>query len=229
MPDETVTNSWDNEETGLLDDYTGTIVEAWFGVDANYNPDATLLFWKFKVDDPPSDLPDGETTERFPVGKGWQSFDGGDTIEDPERPGRVTLHAQSTYRRVIRTCLEEFGMGTILENRGSALNASVWQGLKFHMARKEFDYGGEIGKKSRVYPAEFLGVEGEAAPAAAPATNGSAAVDEELLAELKRVRADASDFPSFVDAAMELPGVVSNGNLVRSLASQDGLWTELAD
>lgn len=143
-----MTDSW-TTELSSFDDYVGTVEDAWFGIDPNYNEEAVLLHWEISSTDF-----ENARVEKFPVGKGWTVEDGG---KSASHFAGKRFHSQSTYGKIIDRAVSEFGLAETLRARGLATQADVWTGLTFHFHREEFDYGGEIGKRSRVMPIEFLG------------------------------------------------------------------------
>ncbi len=64
-------------ESGLLTNYEGTIVDAWFGTDPNYNPDTRMLMLKMTTDAP--EKPEHE--ERYNLPPDWETWDSGKTVE----------------------------------------------------------------------------------------------------------------------------------------------------
>lgn len=224
----TLDESWETE-TGLLDEYTGTIVRSWFATDARYNDGNTImLHWEIQTSDP--EFP--EVTEKFPCGGGWDSRDGGATIVHEQ--GKTKFNQNSIYGRIVKSVTDADGQLhdgiTVIKQRGRPTSADIWTGLTFEFKRTEFNYGGEIGKKSRVMPVKFLGEgtqislptsngNGNAAAAApAPAPSAPAVEVDDVTAAKLRAAAKASDtHQAFLDAAMAIDGVVSNDDLMASV------------
>lgn len=228
MVDEvTLDEAWETE-SGLLEQYVGTITRSWFATDARYNDGNTMmLHWEIATNDP--DIP--EVTEKFPIGGGWDSSDGGATVVHEK--GKQKFNNSSIYGKIVKRVNDGDGVLhdvlPVLKQRGRPTQANIWDGLTFEFKREEFDYGGEIGKKARVMPVKFLGENAQAplatatpaaasAPAAsAPAPAPAAAsddVDPVVAAKLRQAARNAGSHQAFLDAAMEIDGVTTNEALL---------------
>lgn len=227
----TVDEAWDTE-TGLLDDYVGTVKRSWFATDARYmDGNVILLHWEIATTDPEHP----EVTEKFPVGSGWDSSDGGATVVHEK--GKQKFNVQSIYGKIVKQVTADDGtlhaVLPFLKKRGRPTQANVWEGLTFHFKAQDFNYGGDIGTKTRVMPQEFLG---EGAQPEIPGTNGTAApgthatpaaapaaetatvdADPVVVARLRKAATEATDHQAFLDAAMEIDGVTTNDALMASL------------
>lgn len=261
----TTTDEFDpwSTETGLVTDYEGTVVDAWFGTDAKVGGRTTLIaFWKVNTNDP--DNP--EVEERWSMGPDWASYDGGSSAEHP-KGDRKRFNKNSQYGHLIDKAIE-CGAGEALAATGlTPRSADVWKGTKWYMEAESKDYnfkndkGEEVkGTSSRNYPSKFLGVgdvtapatpsatasPAEASTAAPPATatagstpsptppeTPSAAAGDPLsrldatVASQARLLAKAKTYSEWVDAMMELPGVVQDNDLIMSIADESGLYTTL--
>lgn len=221
----TLDESWETE-SGLLDQYQGTIRRSWFATDARYQDgNVILLHWEVDTNDP--DVP--EVTEKFPVGSGWDSADGGDTVVHEK--GKAKFNKNSIYGKIVDRATKPEGSlhdaFPVLKGRGRPTQANIWDGLTFDFKREEFDYGSDIGVKSRVMPVKFLGENAqpslatstEAKPAAAPAQEAAPAaeVDAKTSALLRNAAKAADTHTAFLDAAMEIDGVVTNDALLATL------------
>lgn len=228
----------DNFETGLLDDFDFTIERAWFAVDSRYNNGETVLLqWEGKTDD--ADTP--ETHVWFPLGKGWSSEDGGKTIvHDSGKPDKYFVKT-SLMAKLIARVVDDFGLGDLLETRGDPFTASVWPGLTFHMKSETIDFGGGgIEARPKVFPQKFVGVVDEAGTkpkaAAKPAAKSGGASALLAAAAAKKAAASAAplsltdqvkaamaphkandDFASAQQAALELPGVAEDEEIINRL------------
>lgn len=224
MVDEaTLDESWETE-TGLLDSYDGTIQRAWFATDARYNDgNSIMLHWEIATNDP--DVT--ETVEKFPVGGGWDSPDGGATVVNEK--GKQKFNKASIYGKIVERVQAPDGSlhdaFPVVKSRGRAQQASVWEGLTFHFEREEFDYGGEIGKRSRTMPVAFLGENAQASlSTSAPATTATAVaaapeaatadVDPVVAAKLRNAAKESDSHTAFLDAAMAIDGVTTNDALL---------------
>ena len=149
----TVNNPW-STELGGFDDYVGTVTEAWFGFDVNYNPEALLLHMSIKSDDL-----EQERVERFSVGKGWTTEDSGNTAVHTSGNPTKKFHAKSAYGMFIDRVVKDDafkGLLAVLQERGAPTTAAVWNGLTFHFRKESIDYGTEIGVKSKLLPCEWI-------------------------------------------------------------------------
>jgi hypothetical protein len=131
-------------ETGLLTDYEGEVIEAWFTTDPKYNDGKTLLFvMKMKTDD--ADNPEWE--ERYGCGPDWGSYDGGETAEHPKGDTK-RFNKNSQYGHLIDKALE-CGAGEALASRGTPRSAKVWVGTKwfFEAETKEVNFKDAQGEQ----------------------------------------------------------------------------------
>lgn len=210
-------------DSGLKDDWDGTITEAEFEQGQRGN-------WQLKLHVAADDQDDQEFI--YSVGgkdKGWSSFDGGETIQGPSAKAR--FHVKSGIQKFIDAAMktdasEELKQRSknLYDSRGP-FHAALWVGLKFH-----WDVVEEDGQRSdsegvwhdekvqAVRPTRFLGA-GTAAtstsssgPAtttngtAAASSNGSTATDSISEADLKtltRLAKMHDDHGEFVDAVMD--------------------------
>ncbi len=225
---------WSTEfETGLIDDFDFTIERSFFAPDSRYmDGSQVLLQWEGKTDNP--DLP--ETHLWFSVGKGWESTDGGKTIgHDSGRDGKY-FNRSTQIAKLIARCIDDFEIGDLLESRGTAFEAKVWEGLKFHIKSESIDYGGDIGTKSKQYPNRFLGVVGETqtkangkgktdARAKLEALKGGKGVTDLRSKVISTLQA-APDFSTGQTAALNIDGVSDDEEILAGLIDESGLWAE---
>lgn len=240
---------WSTEfETGLLDDFDLTITRSWFATDQKYNNgETTLLQWEGKTDS--IDVP--ETHIWFPLGKGWSSKDGGKTIvHDSGKEGKYFVNT-SLIAKLIKRCVDEFGLGEVLASRGGPFESAPWQGLTFHLKSEVMDFGGGgFEAKPKVFPNRFVGVAANgsgpapgqvaAAPAAvtgaaallaaaaakkAAASNGAPSLEDQIIAAMKPHKANG-DFASAQAAAIQLEGVATDEELVNQLLDESGFYAK---
>lgn len=227
--DITIDESYDTT-SGLLDEFDGEVQRAWFATDARYNDGKSImLHLEIKTTDP--DVP--EVTEKFPVGTGWDSTDGGATIVHEK--GKTQFNSSSIYGKILDLVKKDGGILhdvlPVLKSRGPSTNAAIWVGLTFHFKKTEFNYGAEIGAKSRVIPVKFLGEGAQpslpttaaTAPAAtevaAPAASAVEA-DPVVLAKLRSAAKDSPTHQAFLDAAIAVDGVLTNDALMAALVDE---------
>lgn len=249
-----MSSRWTQEgETGLLDDFDLTITNAFFAPDSRYNNgETTLLQWEGTTDN--ADVP--ETNVFFPTGKGWESPDGGKTLEhDSGKEGKWFVKTSLIFRLFQRCTLPVadggFGIADLLEERGDPLQAAVWIGMIFHMKREKIEFQGLENVNEKMFPNKYLGIVGVAsAPAAAaPAAAAPAAPAGETnaakLARIKAEKAAAADgggsslkdqvmtvlnkhtvWDDAQTEALDIPGVMEDDELIGVLMDEQGLWAQ---
>ena len=238
-------NDW-GTESGLTENYVLTVEDAYFTTDARYNSGESLLLkWKGHAVDADSGEPvlfgrdeDEEEVEvSFPVGKNWDTNDGGKTAESSA--GRGKFNQNSRYGKVINRSLAKkgdggFDIGHILQDRGRPQQADVWKGLKFLMKYEETNYGGDIGVKSALMPVKFMGEADGAAggssatPAATGETTGAAASssNKALVARLTKLAKESESHSAFVDKALDIEGVADDSDLLESVVEETKFYSE---
>lgn len=163
-------------DSGFFTDYEGTVTDAYFGV-TEKKPDDWNLFLEMKTDSP--DRP--EHLERYKLGQGWSSSDGGATVSNDQ--GRRKFHKRySDYAKWIDAAvplLVRAGVAEEFSARGPSTSASVWVGTRWQIeeqvekqqrwdtnAKKLMvdDKGDPVFWESHVnVPVAFLGMAGDAA------------------------------------------------------------------
>lgn len=216
-------------DSGLKDDYDGTITTAEFEQSERGN-------WQLRL---VVSADDGEEVPYlYSVGgkdKGWQSFDGGETIQSPSAKSR--FHVNSAMQKLIDRVMAIPEASEVLRERSATtfdhrgpFHAALWLGLRFHWdvvtekqnRPKEGTDEWEERDVQVSRPTRFLGeakgkVSGSTGTAnststpASPSTNGNTSTDitEEDLKLLTRLAATNETYEEFVDAAMDATG--SNG------------------
>lgn len=228
-------------ESGLLENFIITVEESYFTTDARYNSGETLLLrWKGHAVDADTgeqvlfgkdeDEEVGEVS--FPCGGGWLTNDGGETAEHDSGRAKKGFNKNSAYGKVIDRALGDFNLGQVLMDRGRPQEAKVWVGLKFLMKYEETDYGGEIGKRSRLMPVSFEGEAdgGAAVPstAAAPTTETANVPSNQVLEDqVKAIAAASSTHSEFLDKALEVEGVSDDPVLLERVVDEAGLYAEV--
>jgi hypothetical protein len=228
MPED---SSWQTT-TGLLDDFEYSITDAWFARSAEIkNGEQLVLFLKGDTDNDA----EPEFEAHITCGPGWDTHDGGKSASHESRKERG-FNKQTNYGQFIDRIVE-LGLADVLQARGKATEAKVWVGLKFHMKQKEFktQIKGEDITYYRLLPEAFLGEVAEGAKSgevAAPvatgaATNGAAsngAGAKVLLAKLKAEAKKHDTHEAFVDAAMEIPGVTDDDDLLNQVIDEAAIY-----
>lgn len=163
--------------SGFIDDVDIEVLDAFFAFDPEYNNGQTL---RLSLDVMTDDEDFGEmgrgVLRPYPCGDGWTAEDKG-AVAVREDGAQKTFNRNASIAKLVSAMMDCDGVEDVLrsEGRGDPRKASTYIGLKFHMKNKEFDYGGEIGKRDLLLPVEFLGVSGGPAPRAAGAVKKAAA------------------------------------------------------
>lgn len=214
-------------EDGLLGAYTGTIEDSWFATDLKYmNGDVPLLHWNvvdIKAPDA-EEVPD-EIVEKYSVGSNWEIVDRSHVEHTSGNPKRK-FNKQSKYGRIIDVVVKgregafKGLLDIIGERGGDPRDATVWAGLRFDFERVTVNYGGDIGERSFILPAKFVGKDGEGKTAA-----GTEAVDKDVvLAGLTAAASAAGSYEEFVGKAFQVDGLTEFDDLVEQVSSPDGFY-----
>jgi len=191
--------------SGLIDDFDGTITEAYFGTDAAYNDgDTVLLILEISTDDP--DRP--SITEKLSTGTGWViENQGANLVSENGKPRK--FNKNSRVGLVLAAALQA-GAGDIMRSKGSPMDAATWTGLGFHWDRKSIEgFNGE--KKDVLLPTAVLGDSATTSSAPVVASGG---VDAGTRAKLTVLAKKSDSYDAFVEAALEMDGVAANSDAV---------------
>jgi hypothetical protein len=245
-------SKWDKEgESGLLDNYLLTITRSWFGTSDKYmNGERLLLNWEGTTDQ--LDFPTQHVW--YSVGAGWVTEDGGESCVHESGPEKY-FQKTSQYMKIITRCRENEGgaFDGIMDilREGDPMIASTWEGLTFRMVAEEQPAIKGEPVKPKVMPVGYEPDGAAAAPKAAvkpivAGTKGETAA-QKLIRERKAAKAAAEagdadggslkdqvvsllkthdDFEVGQAAALELPGVMDDDDLIASLMDEEGLWAE---
>lgn len=193
--------SWETE-SGLPDDFEGTIVAAKFDRPASYaSGEAEVLVLSL-------DTALRQLDTFVSIGSGWSIKDDGQRVEHAEGKG---FQESSVYGRMINRCAKELGMLDLLQARGEDTNAGVWVGLKFHWKQEKQEFGPTVGEKEHLMPVAFLGeveITEEQAKGAEPKEEtppaADAAAEKKALLKLKKVAKAADDVGTFQEEAIDV-------------------------
>lgn len=240
MVDNDYTDDW-GTDSGLVTDFVLRVDEAFFATDARYNGGETLLLnFKGKTDKPIGQDGENEYTVSYPCGSGWVSNDGGESAVSEK--GASKFNNQSIMGKIVTSVMTPKSEGgldimNLLKSRGRPTQAKTWKGLTFRFETVEFNYGGEIGKKERVMPVEFIGENvdpatgvagaagagaGAATATATEGTTGAGALEARLRAMAKTTDTHAA----FVDKALEIPEVSADSALLERVVDENALYAE---
>lgn len=148
--------------TGLPDKIDVEILESWFEFDPQYQDGQQLLI-KFNVRSNDEEWGEaGLGTLMYSTGAGWSAEERGAVAVRDDGNTTKGFNNSSAYALFFRDALDCDGAENVLrsENRGDPRRAAMWVGTSWHLDRKEKDYGGTIGKISRLLPTSFLGENG---------------------------------------------------------------------
>lgn len=205
MTDATNTIDPWSTETGLVSDYEGTVVDAWFGTDPKVGGGLTLIaHWKLATDSPENP----EVEERWTCGPDWASYDGGETAEHPKGPDK-RFNKNSQYGHLIDKIVD-LGAGGTLAERGTPRTAKVFVGTKWYMEAEVKPYSFKdkddptkiiSGESSRNYPTKFLGVGDVTVPATQSPSPTAGATPSAPSTVVPTAEATASPSPAPAPAA----------------------------
>ena len=240
--------------TGLLESYTGKIVDAQFGFKPDYqNGQALLLMVDINTGDP--EIGEGGiVSEQYPVGKGWDSTDGGKTAVHESGQDKNFNNA-SGIGLLLNSIIDAGGLGVLQATGCTPNQAACWVGGTYVFERKEFS-GTMQDKTQRTWhrmlvtdvvaggavtaapapaasmpaptpvpaPAAAAPAATQAAPAAPAATDGPE-LPPVLKAKLKALAVAADTHDAFIEAAFgQVPEVMSDPALEAAVAN--AAWYE---
>lgn len=227
---------------GFADDFDAVVVEAHFAPDATYNNgQTTLLHLQLMSNDP--DV--GEQHIMYPLGTGWNSYDGGATVKHDKE--KVRFQDKSIIGNLLGI-LKKQELNDILRKRGFApFDCRMMLGMVAHWNRVELEYKGANAPQStsRLFPTKVYrwaseaeiaqiqggavlnieGASGQAAPAAAPTATNPA---DDAIMGILRTLAQALPYEQWLSAALSNPDVKGNQPLLgRILDAKSGLYESL--
>ena len=128
--------SWETT-SGLLDDFTLNVAEAWFGEDEENDDERIYLFLRgLAIDNDSEDAAEEEDyRERFRVGTNWETVDKGAGVENAT--GKQKFNKNSGVGRLIRSMVADGATAEALAERGDATEAGTYIGLTLHLVRIE--------------------------------------------------------------------------------------------
>jgi hypothetical protein len=240
--------------TGLPDDVVLCIGSASFGYDAAYDARAntgktTMLLKLLGYED----VTENTMTHMLSVGADWQTVDGR-LIEHPN--GKNKINNQSSYGRWLSDCREVPTLWDYIINKGPATDATIWNNLKIHLLRRDFEvtFGGQKSTRNRLVPVAFMGfIDGQQQMAVQQSGGGSQAAltvvpppatvpltPEQILAQARAAQAGSSPLRTellalaksvdthndFVALAVNRPEVMTDDALLAEVMSPTGLFIE---
>lgn len=234
-------NSWETS-SGLIDEYSGEVIDAHFGYKEEYrNGEALLLFLEIQTGDP--ELGEGGIiTEQYPVGNGWETGDKGKTAT--HESGRAKKFNGNSGVGLLIDSIRDAGGIAALSKKGESNEAASYIGLTATFTRKEFSMknpdGGDDVKWARMLVSEVQ-ESGKAKAASRSAAKAEEPVQEEaasdakatdhkvpaaLKIKLKKLAAECDDHDTFVERAYEIDGVDGN-SAVEDAVGDEGFYATL--
>ncbi len=126
--------SWETT-SGLLDDFTLKVEEAWFGEDEENDDERIYLFLRGLAIDSDDGEESEDYRERFRVGTNWEVVDKGAGVENAT--GKQKFNKNSGVGRLIRSMVADGATAEALAERGDATEAETYIGLTLHLVRIE--------------------------------------------------------------------------------------------
>ncbi len=226
--------SLEGEGGGLKDDFDGKIVDASFGR-TQYNEGKTTVLTLTVL---PTEPGASALSLFYPLGPGWETYDGGKTVVHPDR--KVAFNANTgigeLLRRVLRGTENRMPQAKmIIQTRGKDVGpraANIWEGLIFHwnVDRQEKTFkdngSGEMVTRTvtRTYPSAFVGVADAEEPQDSSETIVSAGhtvvLASSIAGQVRKLALTKPDHKSFVDAVIAVPGALGNDELVAVLPDE---------
>lgn len=225
-------------ESGNLTNYEGTVIDAHFGSDPQYNPNTRFLQLKMATDAP--EKPEHE--ERYNLPPGWETWDGGKTVEHESKVVGKTFNMNSQVGQLVTKLLQNAPEAVdVLRSRGKMNEASPWIGLRFFMEEtaKPYSFKNDKGEQvegvsTKNHPTKFLGVSDDvAAPQTLPGAVAPPVAAPELISAADRVvlkaMAKTQEHGEWVENVMgyDAGRLLSNPELVSMLADESGLYLTL--
>lgn len=231
-------------ESGFKDDYDGVVEEAWFAA-GDYGVNLHLKIIADDGEEVENRYPTGPDWETFDGGDTVE-HPKGERKGFNKNTRYFQLIGTAMGLEGVEGLLRE--RSRALDGKGPKA-AALWKGLKFHWnvmteskTFKDKDTQEKVTKDvSTVLPTAFLGTsEGSvptatpaaSAPAAspgtpvasaevpAPASDSTQAIPPNLLVPLKAAAKQAATFTEFADAAMEVPGVLENNDVMGKIVDE---------
>lgn len=237
--------------SGMLDGYTGTIVDAQFGFKPDYQNGTRLLLMIDVNTGDPEIGEGGIVSEQYPVGEGWDTNDGGQTavhVSGKEKNFNIT----SGVGLLLASIIDAGGLPNLQSTGLLPQQAKCWIGGSYVFERKEFSgtfEGGKVTKWNRMLVTDLAGAAPAvstpqaaatpaqaaapapaaapastpaAAPAAAPAA-GEHAVPVVVKAKLKTIALASDTHDAFIEAAFAgVPEAMTDPAVEAAIG--DGAW-----
>lgn len=214
------------EGGGLLDDADIFIEKSYFGYDAAYH-DGEDLILIFEGTTDGTD--DGTFRQLYSLGAGWETNDRGKTMEHPS--GR-SLTKTSNYGLFIQAAFEA-GAEDVVKDRGTPDEASIWEGLRFHMKRTPVERPGLEREDGRAFevllPVAYLGEGDGSDKKDKKAKKAKSTGDKAMRAKVVLLAKKADSHDEFVEAVLDkYPTVEDDADLFADvLDDEGGIWAQV--
>ncbi len=213
--DEDFRNPWDEQFSDNAFSFTGTVVEARFKVDPDYNANTVRLVLTL------GDL-DGVDQDTREEGYNVGSTDKFDAVEagtQLEPVGKNKPSGRSGFKQFLDALLKAMPADARdeLVSRGNPYTATIFEGLRIYFEERtekiKFRDDEEAKEIRRMLPAGF---EGYVDVAAGASTNGALSDEQlaELRSQLQSIAAESSTHQDFVTKALAIEGVTDIDPLV---------------
>lgn len=227
--------------TGLVDDYDGTITDAFFSTDANYNNGQTLCLHLEVATD---DTSNPEVVNLYPCGPDWASYDDGETAEHPKGE-KQRFNGNTKVMKLIAAAIatgpeaeaEMRRRSRELFNGLGHRYAALWKGMKFHwnVQTEDVKFTDKMGKlverqTNVVVPTAWLGVDESIPPMArsggsAAGNTATSSTSSSSTANAPSTQPAAATSSAAPEAATTTTGASGNGASQAPQAPDDVLST----
>lgn len=240
-------SEWETD-TGLVSNFDGDVVEAWFGTNekSTFDPDKLYLWFKFVNIETDNDSVIDELTVKMSIGNGWETADGGQRIVREDGNELTRVNSNTGYGKFIDRCRgagkegADFGEG-FLDLRDhlagkSPRRADIWVGHRFHVADSTYVMKDRDTQEETSYtislPTAYLGAAKiGGAPKVEETTetsNGNGGAPDLTLIKLTALAKGKDTHQEFLDAALAVDGVATDDDLLAKVAddSPAGLYAQ---
>lgn len=168
--DDEIESSYELDEGGFVQRFTGTVRSARFGFNSSYNDGETCLL-EFLVEPSEDDADefgegaldeDGLYTVLYSVGDKFEDAEGGATVVHESGRAR-RFNKRSGIGELLNAAAELDGLLGTLKGRGPATQADIWVGLTFTFDNVAFSFTNKDDEEvtyTRLLPVEFVGEDG---------------------------------------------------------------------
>ena len=144
------TDAWDLS-SGLVDNFDGTVTDAWFTFDDSYNNGETcVLKLEVKADNPGTFPNENTTTILYPLGKGWDIADKG--VKCAHESGKQQQFHKNSGMGLLINAAREIGLvDKWREQDATPFDARIWIGVHCEWHNTEFTFTTKEGEERSYY------------------------------------------------------------------------------